>query len=214
MKKRKIAQANRNPRARAVLALDAPFGELRSLLAAGRRSCIVHCGGAASTALRVARSAAFRPELGVTMGRHAGREQLEAGPATAARMAAIDATGAGFAAADGEADDAQVCGAGGAMTTAASAQNSFSSDLITRACITHVWLLEDYSDAERAAITRVVQIATGSGTALIDEYRAWRSAAPELTDAMVKAGANADRRRARALASLIVEWSRFGRAAA
>jgi hypothetical protein len=75
-------------------------------------------------------------------------------------------------------------------------------------------LLEDCSDAERAAITRVAQIATGSGTALIDEYRAWRSAAPELTDAMVKAGANADRRRARALASLIVEWSRFGRAAA
>ena len=68
-------------------------------------------------------------------------------------------------------------------------------------------LLENCPDMERAALTRTARISASGGPQLLSEYRAWRSATPELTAAMVKGGANADKRLQRALAALVSEWS-------
>lgn len=68
--------------------------------------------------------------------------------------------------------------------------------------------IRDYSDV--AALSRV--IAVSRGTPMVEEYRAWRQARPQLTKAMVKAGKTAIARVQRRLATFVVDGSEIVRA--
>lgn len=62
------------------------------------------------------------------------------------------------------------------------------------------------ADLERVTMTRLVSIARRGGGDLLAEFRGWREHSPELTAAMVTAGAAGERRIQVRLAALIAEW--------
>jgi hypothetical protein len=65
--------------------------------------------------------------------------------------------------------------------------------------------VEDENIADRAALTRIAGIAQVGGQELLDEFRSWRSATPELTAAMVRAGMASNVRLQKALAAWLLE---------
>jgi hypothetical protein len=63
----------------------------------------------------------------------------------------------------------------------------------------------DSCDPSRACFTRILGIIRKGGAALINEYRIWLDRNPELTRAMVRAGASSEARSQRRLAFYLLE---------
>jgi hypothetical protein len=71
----------------------------------------------------------------------------------------------------------------------------------------------DSCDPRRLGMTRIMQITRAGSLALLEEFREWQSADPELTAAMLKAGEASQRRLHRGLAALIAGWGSIDAAA-